>query len=125
MKTIAKIITAIAVNALALWGASAYIQGFHIAGGPTKTIALAFIFTLLNFILKPILKLALGPVILLTLGLGLIVVNALILYILPLIANSIDFLQGSIKIETITALFWGTLLIGAVNFIFHIADRKT
>lgn len=124
MRSIAKLIIAISVNALALWAAGAYIPGFILKGGATKIIALALILTVLNFILKPILKLALGPVILLTLGLGIIIVNAVILYLLPIVADRIDFLRGSIRIETIIALFLATLLVGAVNFIFHFANKQ-
>lgn len=72
--------------------------------------------TVLNFILKPILKLVLGPIIVLTLGLGLIIVNGLVLW-------TLDFLSPELTIQSIPALLWATLTIGAINFIFHVAQR--
>ena len=63
----------------------------------------------------------LGPVIILTLGLGVIIVNAIILFILPIIADHIDFLHGSITIQTIPALFFATLVVSIINFIIHLA----
>jgi putative membrane protein len=71
--------------------------------------------------LKPVLTLVLGPVIILTLGLGIIIVNAIILWLLPIIANNIDFLHGSIIIQNIPALLFATLVVSVVNFIIHAA----
>ncbi len=116
MKFIARILVAIAANAIALWAAATYIHGFEISGGPTEVLKIAAVFTILNFVLRPILKLVLGPIIILTLGLGLILVNALILFIL-------DNLSASLTIQTIPALVYATLLIGVINFIFHIVER--
>ena len=116
MKLIARILVAIAANAIALWVAAAYIPGFTLASDPKQLLEIALIFTVLNFVLKPILKLVLGPIILLTLGLGLIIVNALVLYIL-------DKLSAGLTIESVLALFYATLLIGVINFIFHLVKK--
>lgn len=117
MKLIAKIIVAIIANAIALYAAANYIPGFTLLGNVQQIIGMAAILTLLNFILKPVLTLVLGPVIILTLGLGLILVNALILYIL-------DIVLKNLTIETIQALFYATILVGVVNFIFHTATKS-
>lgn len=116
MKFLAKIVVAVAVNAFALVAADAYIPGFVLSGDFKQLLTIAAILTALNFFLKPVLKLVLGPVIVLTLGLGLIVVNALILYLL-------DILSKNLTIQTIPALIYGGLLIGVVNFITHLATK--
>jgi putative membrane protein len=116
MKLIAKIFVAVAANAIALWVASEYITGFTLTNDPKQFLEIALIFTVLNFILKPILKLVLGPVIILTLGLGLIVVNALVLKIL-------DIFSTGLTIEGIPTLLYATLLIGVINFIFHYVGK--
>jgi len=116
MRWLAKIVVAIAINAFALLAAEAYIPGFVMSGEFKQILAIAAILTALNFFIKPILKLVLGPIIVLTLGLGLIIVNAVILYIL-------DILSKNITIQTIPALIYGGLLVGAVNFIFHLATK--
>ena len=114
MHWLIKLAAVIAVNALALWAAVIYVPGFVIAGNDIATyFEIALIFTLLNFILKPILRLFFGPLIILTLGLGLIAVNAAVL-------ATLDFLSPMLTIETIPALFWATILIGAVNLVLHI-----
>ena len=117
MRFILKIVFAILVNAFALYTASYFIDGFLLSGSWSGLFVLALIFTLLNFFLRPILKLVLGPLLLLTLGLGIVIVNILVLYILDIISNEIT-------IHGYMPLFWGTLLIGVVNGLFHILHKK-
>ncbi len=112
-----RFIIAIAVNGLAIWLADRYIAGFASTADLGRLIGLALTLTLLNYLIKPVLKLILSPVIFLTLGVGIILVNAIILYLL-------DFLSVSISIDGISALLLATLLIGLVNFAFHFVTKK-
>jgi putative membrane protein len=108
-------------NAFALWLAAKYIPaGFVLSATWYQLAILAIILTLLNLLVKPVLKLALGPIIVLTLGLGIIIVNAIILYALPIVADHLDILRGSISIETIPALLYATLIVSAVNLVIHL-----
>jgi putative membrane protein len=108
-------------NALALWIANSWVPGFVLNGNWVTLVLIALVLAGLNFLLKPVLTLVLGPIIILTLGLGVLIVNAIILYILPIIADHIDFLHGSIIIQNIPALFFATLVISVINFIIHVA----
>lgn len=120
MHWLARLALIVAGNAAALWLADRFVPGFVLTNHNWVAIVfIGLILALLNFLLKPILTLVLGPVIILTLGLGLIVVNALILWFLPIVTNNIDFLRGSITIDTIPALFFATLIVSAVNIIIH------
>lgn len=107
-------------NAFALWLADKYVAGFVLAATLPQLILIGLILTLLNFFLKPVLTLILGPLILLTLGLGIVVVNAIVLFILPILANHIDFLHGTIMIQNVVALLLGTLIVSAVNIVLHL-----
>jgi putative membrane protein len=120
MRGILKFVLIVAGNVLALWLANLYVPGFVLSGTWFQIAFVALIFSLLNGFLKPILKLILGPVIILTLGIGLLVVNAIILYVLPILVNYVDFLHGSIMIQDIPALVYATLIVSAVNFIIHL-----
>jgi putative membrane protein len=121
MHWLARLAIIVGGNAIALWVADTYVSGFVLSGNWITLVLIALVLAALNFILKPILTLVLGPVIILTLGLGVLVVNAIILYVLPIIANHIDFLHGSIIIQNIPALFFATLIISIINFIIHVA----
>ena len=123
MHWLGKLVLVVCGNILALWLAEMYVPGFVLnTGNWIALVLIALILVVLNFILKPVLTLALGPIIVLTLGLGLIVVNALILWLLPIVLNQIDFLRGSIIIDSIPALFFATLIVSIINFIIHLAS---
>lgn len=116
-----KFVIIVAGNALALWLAWLYVPGFELNTTNWVQLALiALILALLNGLLKPLLTLILGPIIVLTLGIGVLVVNAVILYILSILPNYIDFLQGGIRIDGIPALIYATLIVTAVNFVIHL-----
>jgi putative membrane protein len=121
MHWFARLVIIVGGNALALWVANTYVSGFVLNGNWVTIMLIALVLAILNFLLKPILTLILGPVIILTLGLGVLVVNAIILWILPIIADHIDFLHGSIIIQNIPALFFATLVVSVINFIIHVA----
>lgn len=117
MKSIAKLLVAVAVNAVALFAAAYVVKGFNLNVTVESIVFLAAILTILNLIVKPLLKLILGPLIVLTLGLGLILVNMVILYIL-------DIISPDITIGGIVPLIYSSLIIGVVNFIFHFATKE-
>lgn len=117
MKFASKFIIAIVVNAAGLLASAYLVQGFDVEVSATSLAVLAAILTALNFFLKPVLKLVFGPIIILTLGLGLILVNMAILYIL-------DMLSQNLTIENIAALVYSSIIIGLVNFVFHLATKK-
>lgn len=122
MHWLAKLIVITGGNALALWLADRWIPGFVLTAPILGLILLGLTLTILNFLLKPIVTLILGPIIILTLGLGLIIVNALILWLAAYLSRlpQLDFIHGSITIQTIPALILATLLVSAVNFIIHL-----
>lgn len=120
MNWLIKVILITLGNALALWLANMWVPGFVINASFAQLLLIGFILAILNFFLKPLLALVLGPIILITLGLGIIIVNAIVLYLLPILTSHIDFLRGTITIQSIPALFIATILISVLNFVIHI-----
>ena len=109
-------------NAAALWLANFFIPGFVVHATVAQLLLVAVILALLNWILKPLLTLVFGPVIILTLGLGVLVVNAIILLLLPLLADHVDFLRQSVNIQNIPALILATVLVSIVNLMVHVIE---
>lgn len=72
------------INIFALWVAAQYISGFHLAEGLKSLLIIGLGFTALHLVLKPVLKLFLGPINFLTLGLIDLVIDGGILYLLTL-----------------------------------------
>ena len=100
-------------NMLALWVASRFVTGFKIPDSLIDLAWLAIVLTLLNVFIRPIFKLILSPIILLTLGLGIILVNMSTLYLLKLA------LPDYIAISGLLPLFYATLIVGLVNMVAH------
>ena len=107
-------------NGFALWLANLYVPGFVLSTDLKQVIVLALILALLNGILKPVLDALFGPIIVLTLGLGVLIVNGILIWLLPIIASKIDFLHGSISIQTIPALIFTTIIVTVVNVVIHV-----
>ena len=116
-RLIARVIIAVVVNALGLLAASYYITGFNLNNDFRELMILAAVFTAIYFILRPIVKMILGPFLVLTLGLGLIAVNAIMLYLL-------DLASKNLMIDGVGALLEATLLLSVLNFVLHYGEKE-
>lgn len=99
-------------NVLALYLANLWVPGFVVLGGWKGYLIGGLALGLLNILVRPILKLIAFPLVLVSLGLFLIVINAIILWLAAQIT-------GYITIDSYVALLWATLLIAIVNFVIR------
>ncbi len=97
-------------NSAALYAAYRFVPGFEFSGGIKEFLLAGTILGLLNFILKPVLRFISFPVIILTLGLFSLVINALILWL-------VDYIFEFMTIADLTALVWSTIAITIVNML--------
>ena len=103
------------INALALYVAvgSGLVAGIRAESTrPLAFLALAIVFTLVNALVRPILKLLSCPLILLTLGLFTLVINGVIFWLTGLIGQSFDI---GFQVDGFWPAFWGGLVVGLVN----------
>ena len=117
MRLLSGIILQVFSNAVAILAAGYFIARFDWTGNFIELVIAAAILTLINKILKPIAKLFFGPLILITFGLFLIVINAATLYLL-------DLWIEPLKIQGLIPLILGTLIVGVVNFLTGAGLRK-
>lgn len=117
MKWIIRLLSALVINAVALYAATYFIPGFWMSPTLEAYAKVALVFTVIGAILRPILKVVLGPLILITFGIGIVVVNALILYLL-------DHLMPELAISGLIPLVYATLLISVVNSILSVGARR-
>ena len=97
-------------NSLALYVASLVVAGFTVVGNVKEFLIAGVLLGLLNSTIKPVLKLMAMPIVILSLGLFIIVINALMLWV-------VDYLFDFIKISDIYTLVWATIVIGIVNLL--------
>lgn len=67
------------VNALALAAAVWLLPGLHYTGTPVGFLVLAAVFGLINMVLRPLLTILTCPLVVVTLGLFMLVINAVLL----------------------------------------------
>ncbi|TVP75960.1 MAG: phage holin family protein [Gemmatimonadales bacterium] len=101
------------INAVALWVAAQLVGGIELEGEFWPVLLVAAVFGLVNALLKPILLLLTLPVVVLTLGLFTLVVNALMLWLTAA-------LVGALSVEGFWPAFLGALLITVVSFVLSV-----
>lgn len=111
-----KFIIQIFSNALAILIAAYLIPGFVFQGNVTHLVLAGLALGLINFFVRPILKFFTAPVLVLTLGLFSIAINAFLLWLVTLIVPALE-------IQGILAYLLGVLVIGAVNFFISTLSR--
>ncbi len=97
-----RILIRVLINAAALWAAASIIDGITLSSRFSSVLIVALIFGITNAAVRPFVKLLSFPLIVLTLGLFTLVVNAAMLLLT-------DFLSDGIEVDG----FW-TALLGAI-----------
>jgi len=118
MRFLSRIIFYFLVNLTALIAAAQFVPGFSTNSNVESLLILTGIFTFINLLIKPILKLVFSPFIFLSLGLFSLVINAIILKLL-------DIWSVNVTISGIQALVYSTLLITAVNLLLTFVARSS
>lgn len=102
------------INGIALWIAVLLVPGIHAPDRVTTLAATAAIFGLVNALIRPVFKLLTCPLILLTLGLFTLVINALMLWLTSWIASLFDL---GFRIDGFFAAFLGAIVVSIVSVI--------
>lgn len=111
------------INAIALAIAAWAIDGISY-GTTTDLLVVALIFGLVNAIIKPIIMLLTCPLVAITLGLFVIVINTLMLWLTSFVANLVGF---DFTVAGFFPALWGSLIISAVSIVLNIVlpeDKK-
>lgn len=107
-------------NSLAVYFAARLIQGVTFSGDILDLLIAGVAVGLLNFFIKPILKIISAPLILLTLGLFIFIINIFILWLA-------QYILPSLVIQGFWAYFWTLILITFVNLLishYHKAKHE-
>jgi putative membrane protein len=102
------------LNAAALWAAASVIPGLEFTGGPGRLLLVAAVFGLVNSTLRPLLTILTCPLIVLTLGLFTLVINALMLLVTGWLSDSLSL---GFTVTGFWPAFWGGLVVGLVSML--------
>ena len=105
------------INTLAIYVAVQVVPGVHYVGGPVGFLLVALLFGLVNATVRPLLAFLTCPLVLLTLGLFLFVINAIMLLLTGWLSTQFDL---GFRVDGFWAAFWAGLLIGLVSLFLSI-----
>jgi putative membrane protein len=106
-----------AINAVAIWAAITLLQGHGIEltqTGWVPIVGLALIFGFINALLRPLIEILTCPLIILTLGLGTLLINALLFWLTGLIGNQFGI---GFTVAGFWPAFWGALIVSVVSLV--------
>jgi len=113
------------INTVALYAAVSIMNGNGIVPQSTNWLAfiwLALIFGLVNAILRPLLSILSCPLIILTLGLGTLLINTLMFYLAGLIGRIFGV---GFTVNGFLPAFLGALIVSIISLILSLVFRET
>lgn len=121
------ILIRIVLNAVAVWVATLIVGGVDVtarttAGKIGTLLVVGAIFGLVNAVIKPIAKLLSLPLIILTLGLFALVVNALLFWLTAAVSNA---LGAPFEVDGFWSAFWGAIVVSLVSWLLSIVVRDS
>ena len=105
------------INAAALWVAIQLIDGIEHRGNWWSLIFVALVFGVLNASVRPLLKLLSLPIIILTLGLFIFVINALMLLVTGWVSGVLNL---GFHVDGFWDAFVGGLIVSVVSFLLSL-----
>ena len=112
-----RFIAQILVNALAIFLADYLLPGFIFEGDIITLIIAGLILGLINAFIRPILRILSAPLIILSLGLFIVIINIIMLWVL-------EYLVSDLTIIGFWSYFWGVLIISLVNMFFGTGKKR-
>lgn len=117
MRLLLRLIAGILVSSVGIYLAAYFVPGITFEGDLTDIVITGFVLALANLIIKPILKFISGPLIVLTMGLFVIIINMVILWLV------VWFMPG-LTIVGFWAYLWGVVIISILNALTHTTIKK-
>ena len=105
------------INALALWLATRFVDGISFDGQMPFLLVVALVFGAVNTIVKPILMVLTFPFLIVTLGLFLLVLNAVMLWLTGAISDATGL---GFHVSSFKAAFIGGLVVSVVSFVLSL-----
>ena len=119
-----KALIGVILNGIALYVLVSLVEEISYTGGIKFFIIAGLVIGLLNTFVKPLLKIVSLPFVLITAGLFLIVINALILWITSYFLNIIEFRDVTFTFVGTGSYLIGAILFGVVNWAEHLLIKN-
>lgn len=113
-----KFLIRLVITAVALWAAVALVPGIEHTGPWINLLGVALVFGIVNAVIRPVLLMLTCPLVLLTLGLFIFVLNALMLWLTSALSQALAL--GFVVTGFLPALIGG-LVVAIVSTALNIA----
>jgi len=108
------------INAFALWAAAKVVSGITYSGPWYGLLLVALVFGVLNAFVRPVLKFLSFPIVILTLGLFIFILNAFMLWLTSAASKALDL---GFTVAGFWPALWGALVISLINMILSCLTR--
>ena len=102
------------VNAVALYVAARVVPGIGLGSNVGVVLGVALVFGLVNALIRPLLSFLSCPLIILTLGLFTLVINAVLLLLTSALSRAVGL---AFVVEGFWPAFWGALVMSLVSLV--------
>jgi len=107
------ILVSLLINAAALWVATEMVDGISFTGTVPTLLGVALVFGVLNVVVRPILKLLTFPFLILTLGLFIFILNAVMLLLTSAASNALGL---GFHVEGFVPALIGALVVSIISY---------
>lgn len=104
-------------NSIGILLATYFVPGIIFKGDLIDVAITGLALAVANSLIKPILKFITGPLIVLTMGLFLVVINIVILWV-------VDWFMPDLTIVGFWAYFWGVMIISIINAVISAIKKS-
>jgi putative membrane protein len=108
-----KFLIRLLINGIAIWLASLLIDGIDFEGSAWQILMVILVFGLVNAILKPLFKLIALPLVIWSLGLFTLVINALLLLL-------VSWLTSALSVDGFWPALLGSIIIRLVSWLLSL-----
>jgi putative membrane protein len=110
------------VNAAALYVATRLVPGVSFDGGTLPFLGVALVFGVLNAFVRPLMQILTFPLILVTMGFFLLVVNGLMLWLTSSLSASLGL---GFHVSGFWAAFWGAIVVSVTSLLLSMLIRDS
>ncbi len=117
MRLLLRFIASIITNSVGIFAVAYFVPGITFTGDLVDIVITGLVLAVANSVIKPILKFVSGPLIVLTLGLFMIIVNIVILWL-------VAWFMPELTITGLWAYVWGVVILAILNALTHTFTKK-
>lgn len=109
------------VTAAALWVAVRFVPGIHWSGGLVGLLGVAAVFGVLNALVRPLLAVLTCPLVVLTLGLFLLVLNGVMLWLTAALSTRLGL---GFTVDGFVPAFVGALVVSVTSAVLNLVTAE-